>query len=294
MRLYRLTNSKGSDNSIVTQVKSINTAYSYLQNLTTNDIQFYGATVGLSPTTNDPSAKGIILISAGNVPATLNTDYTKPFIVKQDSTGYYIIIAQRKYYVRSVSTVSVANNVQNNMCELYLNPQHLTPVYAKLNTEIRTRGGWEIQHWGENLTEVSVQGKTGGLQRDVTKPLNSGNRTSTDGSIVAQTLASNQSITMSTAWQKLSLLKQWYHADHSLSTAANKYKLGFNYYDSFYLGYFMNFTGPEADAESPYIMTFSFSIKVESELVIPDTGTTNTANVNVYNNISNILTSYSN
>ena len=44
--------------------------------------------------------------------------------------------------------------------------------------------------------------------------------------------------------------------------------LGMNYFDRYFIGYFTDFNGPEAQAENPYIVEFSFTFKVQQELSI--------------------------
>jgi hypothetical protein len=273
IRIYKVTSFNNSNDtevasSVTSQDTVVNATFSYLQGVTSYDIQYYGSNAGVSPNINDTSVIGTIRLTADNVPSNIATDYTKPFTVKVDANAMlYVIIAQRKYYIINTanSTDYTTINV-SDFFEFYVNPQHIVPSYKKLNTEIRTRGGWEIQHFGENLTELTVKGKTGGLQRNSALPINPGNRTSATKGIVAQTLSKYQSITQSTAWIKLNQLKALYHADHSIANTTSDFKIGFNYYDVFYIGYFTEFTGPEADADSPFLMDYSFSLKVEAEV----------------------------
>lgn len=45
--------------------------------------------------------------------------------------------------------------------EMYLNPQNIDIKSQKIITQIRTKGGYMIQHWGEELDEITFQGHTG-------------------------------------------------------------------------------------------------------------------------------------
>lgn len=45
--------------------------------------------------------------------------------------------------------------------EMYLNPQSIDIRSQKIITEMRTKGGYMIQHWGEELDEITFQGHTG-------------------------------------------------------------------------------------------------------------------------------------
>ncbi len=274
MRIYRLTQtSNNSSTAFGYGLIPLIGPWGYLQGVNADNIVFYGSTQGKSPTINDPTVVGNIFLSISNIPiGTSEGVYTfspKNFIVKKETDTsanterYYVEISARKFYI--APTQLSTSNPQSipDVFEFYVNPQHLTPNYRKLITEIRTRGGWEIQHWGDALTELKVTGKTGGLQRDATKAQNPGQRTTDTTS--AQTLSATQPITESTAWQRLLQLKTLYNTDHSNPNTQSLYKIGFNYYDKFFVGYFIDFIGPEADAMSPYVMDFSFTIKVEQE-----------------------------
>lgn len=45
--------------------------------------------------------------------------------------------------------------------KLYVNPQNITINYSKLISKDRTKGGYSVQYWGENLTELNISGTTG-------------------------------------------------------------------------------------------------------------------------------------
>jgi hypothetical protein len=45
--------------------------------------------------------------------------------------------------------------------EMYINPQSVNYGYSKQITETRTKGGFSLQYWGENLTTLALQGTTG-------------------------------------------------------------------------------------------------------------------------------------
>lgn len=45
--------------------------------------------------------------------------------------------------------------------EMYINPQSVSYNYGKLITETRTKGGFSLQYWGENLTQLTLNGTTG-------------------------------------------------------------------------------------------------------------------------------------
>lgn len=45
--------------------------------------------------------------------------------------------------------------------EMYVNPQSVQYQYGKHITEQRTKGGFVLQYWGENITSLNIQGTTG-------------------------------------------------------------------------------------------------------------------------------------
>jgi len=259
MKLYRFQSLPALTESLV----NINlSSWDYLQNKNESNIVFSLATAAGS------NVVGYINLDRSDIPLdniTLNTGRT--FAVKKEtvenrgvSVRYYVEVASKKFYFKKSQDNTDVSNSELSMFEFYVNPQRVKPVYNKLITERRTRGGWEIQHWGNALTEISVSGQTGGLHRDITRSKKPGG--------LGETLLPGESITESTAWKKLNQLRQYYELDRSLANKNSNYKLGFNFYDRFYIGYFTSFEGPEADANSPYLMNYSFNFKVEQEINI--------------------------
>jgi len=47
------------------------------------------------------------------------------------------------------------------MVEMYLNPESIQYQYKKLISQQRTKGGYTLQYWGEDLTALQVKGTTG-------------------------------------------------------------------------------------------------------------------------------------
>lgn len=146
-----------------------------------------------------------------------------------------------------------------NEFDFHINPTRVTPVYSKLVTEIRTKGGWEIQHWGNNLTELSIQGKSGAL-------LYTGDNTIAANQKKGIMLAPDTPLYESLAWKKLMALKRLYELDYAIPDTRQNWEFGLTYFDRFYIGYFINFNGPDADAEIPYIVNYSFTFKVTREV----------------------------
>ena len=47
------------------------------------------------------------------------------------------------------------------MVQMYVNPQNITYQYTKEITPQRTKGGFVVQYWGENIINLSINGTTG-------------------------------------------------------------------------------------------------------------------------------------
>lgn len=45
---------------------------------------------------------------------------------------------------------------------MYVNPASISYVHKKLITKDRTKGGYTLQYWGEDLSQLNIQGTTGG------------------------------------------------------------------------------------------------------------------------------------
>ena len=49
----------------------------------------------------------------------------------------------------------------NKFVEMFLNPEQLTINDKKLTQKVRTKGGYILQYWGEDLTQIQISGKAG-------------------------------------------------------------------------------------------------------------------------------------
>jgi hypothetical protein len=257
IRIYRLVD-YGENSEFEGAALHIN-EWEFVQNKTDEDIDSSGANFA-------QNIVGVIELTSENIFGSTFVG-TNSFVVYNSVNGngvkdddgnvisiFYIVFEGEKYYLRRKQGNVNENDIIPNVFEFYVNPERITPTHGKLITETRTRAGWDIQHWGEKLTEIRVEGKTGGLNKVVKEP----------GTV---TNVATLDITQSIAWKRLSQLKVLYDADHQEVLGGGKLlKLGFNYYDKFYIGYFTEFTGPTADAEKPYLMTYSFTFKVEEEI----------------------------
>ena len=184
--------------------------------------------------------------------------------VYSDSAGKYVILAgaEKLYIAADVGQKPNASIPQ--VFEFYVNPQRLSPTYQKIQTEIRTRGGWEIQHWGDALTELHVEGVSGGTHRRSTVNINRDPNARAHSLAVGSGdgLLEEESITTTTAWSRLTQLRQLYDMDHAVRNQEQLTLLGISVYDMFYVGYFTQFTGPNHEAEKPYQFSYSFTLKI--------------------------------
>ncbi len=216
----------------------------------------------------DRNSDGTITLSTDNTPGiTWSPQQQAKVKVEQNNNDgtYYVIVKDNQNELhRFIVIPRITNQVNTlynsageaipNEFTLYVNPQRVSPVANKRLTEVLTRGGYEIQHWGNALTEIQVTGKTGALFKTST------------GDYPANNAVID--VTQSLAWKKLSQLRDLYDTDHAIKNQEASVLLGMNYYDKFYIGYFTSFTGPTASAENPYQIDYSFTFKVQKEQTI--------------------------
>lgn len=138
----------------------------------------------------------------------------------------------------------------------YVNPLHIAPSYRKSRTQMKTLGGWEVQHWGNELTELAINGTSGGMHRVNDRGVNQG-------------LTADQTVRDSTAWKKLEKLRLIYLNDHALRNKDEATLWSLEYQGRVYVGSFSSFTGPEEDGNDPFQLKYSFTFVVEDERVKP-------------------------
>jgi hypothetical protein len=206
----------------------------------------------------------VIKVTVDDVPAGGFSDFfirslPSTFQVTEDDQGNnYIGIEGKKLYIYTSTFQNIISREHQLVFEFYLNPANFTPDYKKLITEMRTRGGWEIQHWGQALTEIRVTGRSGAMIKKIE-----------NGQIVP--LTDNDLVEDSIAWKKLTELSSLYTNDHLLKNKPVEYLLGLSVYDSFYIGYFTSFTGPILEDAQPYIVGYSFGFKAQSVIKLNNT-----------------------
>ena len=281
--IYRLA----AQDSTVEQQQNMSPAieaYQYLYGVTENDINRNNAdpsrymgrmpsvgTIALSQANFAPGANipDTALISDLPVYASDNTQTSVAVNSGPTSSAtssptpvYTVPIEGQLFYIRPTQSPESAVDPVPNEVTFYVNPQRIQFNKEKLISEVRTRGGWDIQHWGEKLLTITVDGITGGLHRDISKDRKPGD--------IGTTIDRDKNISSSTAWQRLRSLSALYDADHGKTPAKRLYKLAFGIFEDYYIGYFSNFTGPEIVADKPYLMSFSFVFKVEQKITESD------------------------
>jgi hypothetical protein len=203
-----------------------------------------------------------VYITSQNFPPIDNINAEGYYRVLYENNNPYIQINSKNYYIYNSNVVqSDLLTDSREIFTFYVNPDRITPRYQKLQTEIRTLGGWEIQHWGNQLLELAVDGKTGGMH-------------TVDSQGKTRALNENESIEDSKAWKKLVQLRTIYEKDQSRRNKQPVSLLGLSYLDGLYIGYFTTFVGPIPDAEKPYNMSFNFTFKVQ-EIIYNSEGALN-------------------
>lgn len=208
----------------------------------------------------DEDGKKVIEVSLTNLPPntldfeTAQLDFPQTFEVYEDEYGNpFIEVSNNRIFIQTPSFESFVGRESQKVYEFHLNPESFKPNFRKLITEIRTRGGWEIQHWGEALTEIEVSGRSGAMIKKIV-----------NGQEVP--LTDNDYVEDSIAWKKLTELSSLYKRDHLIKNKPVEYLLGLSVYDNFYIGYFTNFVGPIVESTQPYIVSYSFSFKVQNTM----------------------------
>lgn len=231
----------------------------YLLNITSTSVSFY-----TSPRVVDSDiiVGTLIIPSIKNLPGFTDNDRIlfeynafedssdpiKYEVYKNQISGELFIIINTvestmyKFFIRN-------NTIKEQDLKLFtfnLNPNHIVPSYRKITTEIKTRGGWEVQHWGNSLAELSVQGKSGGLFTNI--------------------INKKADVTQSLAWKKLRELHQIYLNFNSKANTQYNTTLALSYRNMIYVGYFTGFDGPKANELNPLIVDYSFTFKIIEEV----------------------------
>lgn len=90
-----------------------------------------------------------------------NDGFRLPSSYSPDGNGLpYTKVPQEKaaQFKRNIITWFVP---EFGLVRMYINPQNISYDHKKLITKDRTKGGYTLQYWGEDLTTISINGTTG-------------------------------------------------------------------------------------------------------------------------------------
>jgi hypothetical protein len=184
-----------------------------------------------------------------------------PVIYDSDQNLFYVQINATKYYIYpKLRNENLAE--KTGVFHFYVNPNNISPQYRKGRTPRKTLGGWEVQHWGNELTELTVNGTSGGMHR-----------INENGVNVGLDLAT-QTVRDSTAWKRLEELRQIYYRDQAGRNKERTSLWTLVYQGRYYIGTFASFSGPDENAEQPFQLKYSFTFVVEKEITLPLTNET--------------------
>jgi hypothetical protein len=81
------------------------------------------------------------------------------FIVERDTAGPYIVKNDLIYYIHDIDS----SGENRAIFTFKVNPTHITLQKRKLQTKIRTKGGFVFQQWGPDISEIALEGTTGNI-----------------------------------------------------------------------------------------------------------------------------------
>jgi len=133
--------------------------------------------------------------------------------------------------------------------KFHVNPRNISIVKSKLITRIRTRGGFEFQHWGPDITLISFGGTTGNI---------------TPTSFTARIKNENPTVDNSEAYKAFREFEQLYNEDQEQQSIGNVTMLGLEYRENIYVGHLRNF-GFDEVGEKPFQLEYKVEFAVEYE-----------------------------
>lgn len=152
-----------------------------------------------------------------------------------------------------------------------LNPQNIAVNKSKLVTEFRTRRGYEIQHWGPQISEITWTGVVPLMKFPIAGkpsiPTITGRQTQvfTDkGYSVTENAAKDDiDITLTEGYKFFQELQDLYDKDQNFESSGERRKiLALKYRRSIYIGYLRDFSWTEA-AEKPRLINYSITFRVQ-------------------------------
>jgi len=97
----------------------------------------------------------------GNKTYTTGDGFTVPAAYSADGNGLpYTKVSNNREsgFKRNIITWFIP---EFGLVRMYINPQGITYDHKKLITKVRTKGGYTLQYWGEELTTINIEGTTG-------------------------------------------------------------------------------------------------------------------------------------
>lgn len=159
--------------------------------------------------------------------------------------------------------------------KFFINPQNITVTKNKLVTELRTRRGYEIQHWGPQISEISWTGIVPLMRFPVAGrpaiPTTSGPQSTvftSDGYKVTESGISRKEnteldITQTEGYRFFQELQDLYDRDQNFETSGDRQKvLALKYRRNIYIGYLRSFSWTEA-SDKPRILNYSITYRVQ-------------------------------
>lgn len=145
-----------------------------------------------------------------------------------------------------------------------VNPNHLNVQKKKLFTKIRTKGGFEFQHWGPDISEIEIEGITGNLRAS-----GIGIQNINVGPVsipapfdrAAEEFPTEQN---SPAYAAFRQLEKLYDDDQNDSKIENNQRLAIEYRGRIYVGHLQNFSYTEI-ATRPFLFEYKLSFLVHYE-----------------------------
>jgi hypothetical protein len=157
------------------------------------------------------------------------------------------------YIIRNNEKFTIEGKEENPnitpIFKFYVNPRNIHIGKSKLITKLRTRGGFEFQHWGPDISTIAFGGTTGNI---------------TPTSFVAQIRNENPTVDNSEAYKIFRDFEQLYEEDQQQQEIGNITMLGLEYRGNIYVGHLRNF-GFDEVGEKPFQLDYAVEFAVEYE-----------------------------
>lgn len=136
--------------------------------------------------------------------------------------------------------------------KFHVNPRNISVAKSKLITKIRTRGGFEFQHWGPDISIIAFAGTTGNITPTPSQQA--------QGITDVPDPTSDNSI----AYKIFRNFEMLYEEDQMQQEMGNVTMLGLQYRGNIYVGHLRTFRFEEV-AEKPFQFEYAVEFAVEYE-----------------------------